>query len=47
VVFFVANHKALAQLLAANGVAHHLRDESIVVLPAPGQGAAFVFKEIA
>ncbi|MGB3538842.1 MAG: VOC family protein [Mesorhizobium sp.] len=47
VVFSVADIAALRKLLAANGIDPHLRGDSVMVLPAPGQGAVFVFKEIA
>ncbi len=47
VVFSVADIASLRKLLAANGIGPHLRGDSVVVLPAPGQGAVFVFKEIA
>jgi hypothetical protein len=47
VVFSVADLASLRKLLAANGIGLHLRGDSVVVLPAPGQGAVFVFKETA
>jgi len=47
VVFYVADSAALRKLLAANGIEPHLRGDSVMVSPAPGQGAVFVFKEIA
>ncbi|MHA6641871.1 VOC family protein [Mesorhizobium sp. A623] len=47
VVFSVDSLEAVGELLAANAVAHHLRGDAIVVSPVPGQGAIFVFREIA
>lgn len=47
VVFSVDNLKAVGELLVASAVAHHLRDDAILVSPVPGQGAIFVFREIA
>jgi hypothetical protein len=47
VLFSVTDLASLRKLLAANGIDHHLRGDSVMVLPAPGQGAIFVFKEIA
>jgi hypothetical protein len=46
-VFSIANLETLGKLLAAHGVEHHLHDGCIVVPQAPGQGAVFVFREIA
>ncbi|RWG41343.1 MAG: VOC family protein, partial [Mesorhizobium sp.] len=34
------------QLLAANAIEHNMSDDDVVVPPAPGQGAAFIFREI-
>ena len=45
VVFAVASLPAAERLLAGNAVEHHLRGSDIVVPPAPGQGAAFIFRE--
>ena len=45
VVFALTNRPAAEKLLADNGVKHHLRGSDIVVPPAPGQGAAFIFRE--
>lgn len=45
VVFSVCSLKAFGELLATNAVAHYLRGDAIVVSPAPGQGAIFVFRE--
>jgi hypothetical protein len=45
IVFSVGDLEALRKLLAANAVAHHLRGDAIVVSPAQGQGAPFVFRE--
>jgi hypothetical protein len=47
IVFSVANIASLRKLLAANGIEPHLRGDSVMVSPAPGQGAIFGFKEIA
>jgi hypothetical protein len=46
VVFGVQDIEALTALLAGNAVEHHLRDGYVIVPPAVGQGAAFVFEEI-
>lgn len=46
IVFSVRNAGIAAKLLAANGIAHDIRGSDIVVQPAPGQGAAFIFREI-
>ncbi|MDX8464310.1 VOC family protein [Mesorhizobium sp. VK23B] len=35
-----------AHLLAANAIEHNMSGNDIVVPPAPGQGAAFIFREI-
>ncbi|TIW55398.1 MAG: VOC family protein, partial [Mesorhizobium sp.] len=37
---------AAKQLLAYNAVRHNMSGNDIVVPPAPGQGAAFIFREI-
>lgn len=47
VVFSVSELAPLRNLLAANGIDPHLRGDGLMVLPTPGQGAVFVFKEIA
>lgn len=47
VVFSATDLTSLRKLLAAKGIDHHLRGDGVMVLPAPGQGAIFVFKEIA
>ncbi|TIT44259.1 MAG: VOC family protein, partial [Mesorhizobium sp.] len=47
VVFSVRRADAVAKLLAAGSVEHDIRGNDIVVRPAPGQGAAFIFREIA
>ncbi|PLP58946.1 lactoylglutathione lyase [Mesorhizobium loti] len=45
VVFSVADRGATARQLVSAGINHHLRDGRLVVPPAPGQGAAFIFEE--
>lgn len=47
VVFSVADLAAQEKRLAVNGIAHHVRGDGLVVAPSPGQGATFVFREIA
>ncbi|MCP9230234.1 VOC family protein [Mesorhizobium sp. LMG 17147] len=47
IVFSIRHADAVAKLLAANSVEHHTRGGDIIVPPAPGQGAAFIFREIA
>ncbi|MER9892656.1 VOC family protein [Mesorhizobium sp. M0119] len=47
IVFSIRHDDAVAKLLAANSVEHHMRGGDIIVPPAPGQGAAFIFREIA
>lgn len=47
VVFSLADLAAMEKRLALNGIAHHVRGDSLIVAPAPGQGATFVFREIA
>lgn len=47
VVFSVRRADAVARLLAASSVEHDIRGNDIVVRPASGQGAAFIFREIA
>ncbi|MER8825627.1 VOC family protein [Mesorhizobium sp. M0938] len=47
VVFSVRRADTVARLLAAYSVEHDIRGNDIVVQPAPGQGAAFIFREIA
>jgi len=34
------------RMLAAGAVEHNMSGDDIVVPPAPGQGAAFIFREI-
>ncbi|MER9108257.1 VOC family protein [Mesorhizobium sp. M0848] len=46
VVFSVGNADVTSRLLAANSVQHDIAGNDIVVRPAPGQGAAFIFREI-
>ena len=45
VVFAVDSAAHTANLLAANVIEHHMSGKDIVVKRAPGQGAAFVFRE--
>ncbi|CCV06830.1 conserved hypothetical protein [Mesorhizobium metallidurans STM 2683] len=45
-VFSVRSTDTVAKLLAANCVAHDIDGNDIVVRPAPGQGAVFIFREI-
>ena len=45
VVFTVPSLPAAERLLADNAVEHHLRGSDIVVPPASGQGAGFIFRE--
>ncbi|MEP6565167.1 MAG: VOC family protein [Mesorhizobium sp.] len=47
VVFSVRSISVAAKLLAAGSIAHDIRGNQIVVPPAPGQGAGFIFREIA
>ncbi|TPK92928.1 VOC family protein [Mesorhizobium sp. B2-4-12] len=46
VVFAVGSADATSRLLAANAIQHDIADTDIVVQPASGQGAAFIFREI-
>lgn len=46
VVFSVRNADVTSRLLAANSVQHDIAGNDIVVRSAPGQGAAFIFREI-
>ena len=46
IVFSVRHAGIAAKMLAANGIAHDIRGNDIVVQPAPGQGATFIFREI-
>ncbi|TIW41923.1 MAG: VOC family protein, partial [Mesorhizobium sp.] len=45
IVFSVRSSAIAARLLAANAIAHHMSGNDIIVRPAPGQGAAFIFRE--
>jgi hypothetical protein len=47
IVFSVRDLGHVKPRLAAHGIEHHLHDGHIVVPQAPGQGAVFVFREIA
>jgi len=46
VVFSVRSADATVSLLAANAIPHDIAGNEIVVQPASGQGAAFIFREI-
>jgi len=46
VVFAVSSADVTSSLLAANAVKHDIAANDIVVRPASGQGAAFIFREI-
>jgi hypothetical protein len=46
VVFAVRRADVTSRLLAANSIQHDIAGNDIVVRPAPGQGAAFIFREI-
>ena len=46
VVFSVRRADVTSRLLAANSIQHDIAGNDIVVQPAPGQGAAFIFREI-
>ncbi|MEO5756597.1 MAG: VOC family protein [Mesorhizobium sp.] len=45
ILFSIRGLDAISALLAANAINHDIRGNDIVVPPAPGQGAAFVFQE--
>lgn len=45
-VFWVRDKAAAMRALAAGAVEHNMSGNDIVVPPAPGQGAAFIFREI-
>lgn len=46
VIFAVTDRDATEHLLVSAGIRPHLRDGRLVVPPAPGQGAAFIFEEL-
>ncbi|MGX5847902.1 VOC family protein [Mesorhizobium sp. PL10] len=46
VLFSVRNADATARLLAANAIQYDIAGNELVVQPASGQGAAFIFREI-
>ncbi|MEI9404014.1 VOC family protein [Mesorhizobium argentiipisi] len=46
VVFSIRDKATVARALAAGAVDHNMSGNDIVVPPAPGQGAAFIFREI-
>ncbi|PBB30745.1 VOC family protein [Mesorhizobium sp. M1A.F.Ca.IN.020.06.1.1] len=46
VIFAVRSVAAATQLLAANAIEHNMSGDDVVVPPALGQGAAFIFREI-
>ncbi len=45
VIFAVADRGATERLLVSAGIRHHLQGGRLVVPPAPGQGAAFIFED--
>lgn len=47
IVFSVRSANVIAELLAANSIEYDIRANGIFVAAAPGQGAAFIFREIA
>ncbi|MDG4884647.1 VOC family protein [Mesorhizobium sp. WSM4884] len=46
IIFAVRSIPAATRLLAANAIEHDMSGDEIVVPPTPGQGAAFIFREI-
>ncbi|TPI78132.1 VOC family protein [Mesorhizobium sp. B2-8-9] len=46
VVFSIRDKASVAHALAAGAIEHDMSGNDIVVAPAPGQGAAFIFREI-
>ncbi|MBZ9794240.1 VOC family protein [Mesorhizobium sp. ES1-4] len=46
VVFSIRDIDVAASLLAANAIEHDMSGDDIIVQPAAGQGAAFIFREI-
>ncbi|WP_027051818.1 VOC family protein [Mesorhizobium erdmanii] len=46
IVFAVRSADATSSLLAANAIQHDIAGNEIVVRPASGQGAAFIFREV-
>ena len=46
IVFAVRSIDVTSRLLAANSIQHDIAGNDIVVPPASGQGAAFIFREI-
>ncbi|MBZ9671989.1 VOC family protein [Mesorhizobium sp. ES1-3] len=46
VIFSIRDIGAAASLLAANAIQHDMSGNDIIVRPASGQGAAFIFREI-
>ncbi|RTL94387.1 MAG: VOC family protein [Hyphomicrobiales bacterium] len=46
IVFSVRDKASVERALAAGAVDHNMSGDDIVVPPAPGQGAAFIFREI-
>ncbi|RUU01824.1 VOC family protein, partial [Mesorhizobium sp. USDA-HM6] len=46
IIFVVHSIAAATHLLAANAIEHNMSGDDIVVPPASGQGAAFIFREI-
>ncbi len=46
IVFSIRDKASAARALAAGAVDHNMSGNDIVIPPAPGQGAAFIFREI-
>ncbi|CDX14275.1 conserved hypothetical protein [Mesorhizobium sp. ORS 3324] len=46
IIFSIRGSAAAARLLAAGAIEHNMSGSDIVVPPAPGQGATFIFREI-
>lgn len=45
VVFSISNVEKLRAVLAQRGIGHDIGGNRVVIAPAPGQGAAFIFEE--
>ncbi|MFC5385474.1 VOC family protein [Aquamicrobium segne] len=45
IVMAVADRQAARRHLVSAGINHEIRDQRIIIAPAPGQGAAFIFEE--
>lgn len=46
VIFAVADRGTTERLLVSEGIKHHLQGGRLVVPPAPGQGATFIFEDL-